>query len=356
MFLELRQLSVHYPGRAQPAVDAVSMGLARGQIGVLLGPSGCGKTTLLRTIAGLEPHSQGTLVLAGRALQADGPSVSTHARKVGMVFQDYALFPHMSVADNVAYGLHGMDREAVRERVQTVLDWVDLAGYAQRMPHALSGGQQQRVALARALAPQPDILLLDEPFSNLDVTLRERLASDVRAILKQAHTTALVVTHDQQEALAMGDMVGVMHQGRLPQWDDPYTVCHRPATRWVANFVGQGVWLPATLSQQGGRVVVDTPLGLLSDMQTCPVPSAYPGGVCDLLVRADDVLHDDDAPTKARIVRKVFRGAEFLYTLALPSGAEVLAHVPSHHDHAIGEFIGVTVSMDHVVTFAPEPA
>jgi iron(III) transport system ATP-binding protein len=207
------------------------------------------------------------------------------------------------------------------------------------------------VALARALAPQPQLLLLDEPFSNLDVDLRERLAQEVRAILKEAQTTALFVTHDQMEAFAVGDVIGVMSEGRLHQWGDAYSLYHRPATRFVAEFIGHGVFTHATLRQEGNQVVVQTPLGELTDVAELPLPCALASGECDVLLRADDIVHDDDAPVKAEIMRKSFRGSEFLYTLRLHTGETVLAHVPSHHDHKVGEWIGIRAQVDHVVTF-----
>ncbi len=281
-------------------------------------------------------------------------SLAPEERRIGMVFQDYALFPHLSVGRNVAFGIHTLPRAEQAARVAEVLQLVGLEGSEGRFAHELSGGQQQRVALARALAPRPQLMLLDEPFSNLDVDLRERLAHEVRGILKAAGATALFVTHDQLEAFAIGDVIGVMHQGALHQWDDAYTLYHRPDTRFVADFIGHGVFAPATLEQQDRGVVVHTPLGDLADLTECPLPSLYPGGECDLLLRADDIVHDDDAPVKAQILRKAFRGSEFLYTLRLASGQTMLAHVPSHHDHALGEWIGIRAQMDHVVTFARE--
>src|SRR4051812_46392743 len=328
MHLELRQLSVHYPGRPRPAVEGVSLGLRAGDIGVLIGPSGCGKTTLLRAVAGLEPLGAGEILISGQAVAGAGVNVPAERRKVGMVFQDYALFPHLDVERNVAFGLpRSVARAERRARVAEVLELVGLAGSEQRMPHELSGGQQQRVALARALAPQPRLLLLDEPFSNLDVDLRERLTHEVRSILKAAEATALFVTHDQLEAFAIGDRIGVMHQGRLHQWDETYALYHRPATRFVADFIGHGVFAQAQLEQIGEDVVVHTALGDLTDMLECPLPSAYAGGLCDVLLRADDIVHDDNAPVKAQILRKAFRGSEFLYTLKLQTGETVMAHV-----------------------------
>ena len=355
MFLALDQVGIRYPGTAasRAAVDGVSLGLAPGKIGVLIGPSGCGKTSLLRAIAGLEKLHAGRIAIDGETL-ADaetGLHQPPERRRVGMVFQDYALFPHLSVADNIAFGLRHLKRDVAQARIAEVLDLVGLAHAAKRAPHQLSGGQQQRVALARALAPSPRLLLLDEPFSSLDVDLREKLSQELRAILHESGTTALFVTHDQAEAFAVGDVVGVMHQGRLEQWDEAYTVYHRPTTRFVADFIGHGVFTSARIIEGANGPLVQTPMGELSDATECPLPSAYPQGECELLLRADDIVHDDDAPVKARIERKIFRGAEFLYTLRLASGELLLAHVPSHHDHQLGEWIGIRASVDHVVTF-----
>ena len=351
MFLEIAQLSVSYPERTRPSVDRVSLGLRAGEMGVLIGPSGCGKTTLLRAVAGLEHANAGQILLGNAVVSSSSVHVAPEARRIGMVFQDYALFPHLSVQDNISFGLHKLPRAEREARVREVLTLVGLSTSAQRYPHELSGGQQQRVALARALAPKPQLLLLDEPFSNLDVELRERLAMEVRGILKEAQTTALFVTHDQMEAFAIGDVIGVMSEGRLHQWGDAYTLYHRPATRFVAEFIGHGVFTPATLSEVNNQVVVHTPMGDLTDVAECPLPCTFAAGECDVLLRADDIVHDDDAPVKAEIIRKSFRGSEFLYTLRLKTGETVMAHVPSHHDHVVGEWIGIRAEVDHVVTF-----
>ena len=357
MFLQLDQVQVRYPGTNVPAaVTAVSLGLRRGEIGVLIGPSGCGKTSLLRAVAGLERLDAGSVridsTLLGEA--RSGAHVAPEDRRIGMVFQDYALFPHLSVAENVGFGVAHLKSTERQSRVAEVLDLVGLGQAGRSAPHELSGGQQQRVALARALAPHPRLLLLDEPFSSLDVDLRERLAQEVRGILKSLQITALFVTHDQFEAFAIGDVIGVMNLGVLEQWDDAYTLYHRPATRFVADFIGHGVFAPAQIVADSGGSIVRTPLGDLRDVQECPLPDAYPGGRCDVLLRADDIVHDDDAPVRARIERKAFRGSEFLYTLRLASGEQVMAHVPSHHDHLVGEWIGIRAQVDHVVTFARE--
>lgn len=354
MYLELQNLSATYPGLSHSAVSQVSFGLKVGEIGVLIGPSGCGKTTLLRAVAGLEPLSGGSVQLGGQEVSRAGYTLAPEQRQMGMVFQDYALFPHMDVGRNVAFGIMGLPTAQRRERVREVLALVGLEDARRRMPHELSGGQQQRVALARALAPKPQLLLLDEPFSNLDVDLRERLAQEVRTILKAAGATALLVTHDQLEAFAVGDVIGVMHQGSLQQWADAYTLYHRPATRFVADFIGHGVFAKARveLHDEDGTLHkhVVTPVGELHDISP-EVLASLPEGEVEVLLRADDIVHDDASPVLAKIVRKAFRGNEFLYTLELKTGEQVMAHVPSHHDHKLGEWIGIRAEVDHVVTF-----
>ncbi len=364
MYLEIKQLEVRYEPStpANAAVKAVSLSLAAGEIGVLIGPSGCGKTTLLRAVAGLERASSGSITIAGRAVShsQDGGGIvhlPPEERRIGMVFQDYALFPHLDVAKNVGFGLRHLEKAVRKARVLEVLELVGLVGQQHRYPHELSGGQQQRVALARALAPKPALLLLDEPFSNLDVELRERLAHEVRAILKTSGTTALFVTHDQLEAFAIGDAIGVMDHGVLHQWADAYTLYHRPATRFVADFIGHGVFATAKVENhlENGTLHkhVVTALGELHDISP-EVLESLQVGECEVLLRADDIVHDDASSVQAQIIRKAFRGSEFLYTLQLKTGESVLAHVPSHHDHQLGEWIGIRPEVDHVVTFAKQ--
>ncbi len=354
-FLSLDNLSVRYPAADVPTVDGLSLAITRGEIICLLGASGCGKTTVLRAIAGFLAPSGGSIDLAGRRIADAHRQLPPEQRQIGMVFQDFALFPHLTVAQNIAFGLQRgaarLPSQARAQRVAEVLTMVQLQDHAHQYPHELSGGQQQRVALARALAPQPALLLLDEPFSSLDVELREQLSLELRGILKGLSMTALMVTHDQREAFALSDRVGVMHCGRIEQLDRAYQVYHRPATRFVADFVGEGAFLPAQRlpanAQQPSRL--ETELGPISTIDEPQI--AADDHAIDVLLRPDDVVHDDHAPLQAQIVRKHFRGAEFLYVLRLPSGREVQALVPSHHDHAIGEAIGIRLDAQHVVTF-----
>ncbi len=332
-------------------IDGLSMSLAKGSIGCLLGPSGCGKTTVLRCIAGFEHIRSGEIRMNGIPVSTATMHVPTEKRRVGIVFQDYALFPHLSVQANVAFGLHRLPGPERRQRISQMLEVTGLQNMARRYPHELSGGQQQRVAIARAIAPQPDLLLLDEPFSNLDVGLRERLSFEVRDILKAQGSTAIMVTHDQHEAFAMADEIGVMADGRVQQWDSAYNLYHRPCNRFVADFVGQGVFLPGRVTQ-GGEVEIE--LGVLDGevRVTALVSGDKKAGLeLEVLLRPDDVVHDDTSPTKAQVLYKAFRGADILYTLRLASGANVLSLVPSHHNHSLGDFIGIRLETDHVVAF-----
>ena len=347
--------SMHQAYGDQVIVRGMSFSLSRGSIGCLLGPSGCGKTTVLRCIAGFEPLQAGCIRLDGQVVSSPEFVLPPEKRRIGMVFQDYALFPHLSVADNIVFGLHREARGERGARLHELAVMVGLGGALEKFPHELSGGQQQRVALARALAPRPELLLLDEPFSNLDVELRERLSLELREIIKVSGATALLVTHDQFEAFAIADEVGVLHEGVIQQWDSAYNLYHRPANRFIADFVGQGVFLPAKVLDPR-RVEIE--LGVLEGAipGTCLQGCERCGRGCraEVLLRPDDVVHDHASAMKAVVVAKAFRGADFLYTLQLASGDRVLSLVPSHHDHAVGETIGVRLDTEHVVAFHHE--
>ena len=343
MRLELRQLTRAYTG--EPALAGLSLTIEAGEIGCLLGPSGCGKTTALRCIAGFERPDAGEIIAGGEALVGPDCWVPPERRRIGMVFQDYALFPHLDVLDNVTFGLRGLDRARRTARAHELLALVGLEGLSRRFPDELSGGQQQRVALARALAPRPRLVLLDEPFSSLDTEVRRRLAADVRDVLKQEGATALLVTHDQQEAFTLADQIGVMRAGRLEQWDSAWRLYHSPASRFVADFVGDGAFIAGTV-QDARRVV--TEFGLVEGELTSALPA---GARVDLLLRPDDIVVDAASSLRTRILDKAFRGAQFMYTLELPSGDTVLALVPSHEDHRVGGDLGIRLEARHLVGF-----
>lgn len=341
--LDVHDVSIAYG--AAKVVRNVSLGLQPLEIGCLLGPSGCGKTTLLRAIAGFEPITSGVITLNRAVMSTPRKTVAPEQRGIGMVFQDFSLFPHLSIADNLTFGIRRYKWREQRKRVKALLALVGLPGFEKRYPHELSGGQQQRIALARALAPRPHLLLLDEPFSSLDVELRESLASEVRMILKEEGITGLLVTHDQHEAFAMADQVGVIHEGNLLQWDTAYNLYHKPANRFVADFVGQGVLLP-------GKVISDTEVETELAIIEGKVPESCKAGCgVEVLVRPDDIQHDDCSPRQATVIDRAFRGSHFLYTLRLKSGAEVLCLTPSHHDHAIGADLGIRLEIDDLVVF-----
>lgn len=343
--LQLKSLTLAYA--AKTVVSNVSFELKSGQIGCLLGPSGCGKTSILRAIAGFEPVQQGQIYLREQLVSDKQKNVPPEKRHVAVVFQDFALFPHLTVAENITFGLHGVSKTQKQQRVQELLKLVGLSGIEERFSYSLSGGQQQRVALARALAPKPELLLLDEPFSSLDAELREELAADIYKILKHEGATALMVTHDQHEAFAMADKIGVLNGGELLQWATAYELYHQPNCHFVADFVGNGVFLRGQITPEHA---IQTSLGLFP---LAANPEWRVGQYLDLLVRPDDIVHDDESERTAKVVGRAFKGAHILYELQLNHSAQekVLCLAPSHHDHKMGEIIGIRLDLEHLVLF-----
>ncbi|MBI2215663.1 MAG: ABC transporter ATP-binding protein, partial [Candidatus Rokubacteria bacterium] len=314
--LVLSRVTRRYRPDGPPAVDDLTLSIARGQILALLGPSGCGKTTTLRLIAGFDHPDAGQIKIGGRLVASgeSGSMVAPEERSVGVVFQDYALFPHLTIEENVAFGLTSLPRSERRARVRAVLDLVGLADLGRRYPHELSGGQQQRVAVARALAPAPALVLLDEPFSNLDADLRMQMRDEVEKILRSTGTTAVFVTHDQEEAFTIADQVGVLERGRLAQVASAETIYHRPATRFVAEFVGAADFLPGIVTTEG----IVTEIGIFGNTE-----QREPGEKVNVMIRPDDVTFVPRPDGEAVILRRYFRGSENLYSLGLPSGTRV---------------------------------
>jgi len=317
------------------AVDDVDLEVPTGSFTSLLGPSGCGKTTLLRIIAGLERPDHGRVEVAGRVVDAPGVHVEPEDRAVGLVFQAHALFPHLDVGRNVAFGLRDLDRPARAHRVAEVLELVGLSGLEARMPSELSGGQQQRVALARALAPRPSLLLLDEPFSSLDAALRASVREEVRAILQDAGQTALLVTHDQEEALSITDRVGVMFDGRLHQLADPETLYRQPATREVASFVGDADLLPGT---RAASFMVDTPIGRL------PTAAEVSSAAVTVVMRPENVTLRPAADGTAIVRHVTFFGHDTLVEVALEDGTSLRSRTGPGPRLERGQRVRVTVS------------
>jgi iron(III) transport system ATP-binding protein len=342
--IEIRELSLSIEGLS--ILNNISFNLGEIDIACLLGPSGCGKTSLLRCIAGFEKPNKGEVLIKGVITSKSNHHIPVEQRNIGMVFQDYVLFPHLNVTENIIFGLKNLGTKRVKERLWELIELLDLEKHINKFPHQLSGGQQQRVALARAMAPRPSVLLLDEPFSSLDIELREQLAHELRSILKQDGITTIMVTHNQLEAFAMADVIGVMIGGKLRQWDTAFNLYHMPKTSDVADFVGEGVFIPGEVIN-GEEVKTD-----IGNIKGFIPHNLEKGAKVRVLIRPDDILHDDDSEITAYVRNKVFRGAEFLYTLEMENGSYVQSLVPSHHDHPINEPIGIKLEIDHLVIFA----
>ena len=324
-----------FPHAGADALHRLDLSAERGSILALLGPSGSGKTTALRIIAGFDAPDSGAVQIDGRLVAGPGRFLRADRRNIGMVFQEYALFPHLTVAANVGFGVD--DRSLRARRVQETLALVGMTALADRMPHELSGGQQQRVALARALCPQPAVLLLDEPFSNLDEALRKQVRREVRDILKFTGATALFVTHDQDEALFMGDRVAIINHGKLQQAGEPEEIYGSPATRFVAEFIGVADFLPARYADGALR----------TDVGDVPWPDAPPGDGAELLLRPDDMDLTPAEDGQGIIMERQFLGPTYLYNVALNTGRRV--RVMQHHTHRfeVGTKVAVRIVAEH---------
>jgi len=342
--LELRSVSCAYdPSR--PAIRDISFSAREGEILCLLGPSGCGKTTILRAIAGFEPVRSGHIYLSGRVVSSPSNTVPTEERRVGMVFQEYALFPHLRVTDNIAFGLNHVPRAERTRRVEEMLRLTGLEGFERRYPHELSGGQQQRVALSRALVQNPVLLLLDEPFSNLDPDMAGRMRQEVHALLRRMKTTTILVTHDHDEAFAMADRIAVLNQGILEQMDSPELIYHLPATRFVADFVGQADFITGQIRNG----MVQSELGEFPNTL-----NSAEGSAVVVMIRPDDIHLIPNKSAEPRVIARQFRGSENLYTIRLPSGQIVHSSENSTSVYQEGTAVELRVSATHTVLFPAE--
>jgi iron(III) transport system ATP-binding protein len=333
-----------YDDAREPAVRDVSLALAPGEHVAILGASGCGKTTFLRLIAGFERVGWGRLAIDGRTVDDGGTFVPPEARRVAMVFQDLALFPHLTLEDNVAFGLAGRPRDERTRRLREMFALAALDGLERRYPHEVSGGQRQRTAVARALAPGFPLLLLDEPLSSLDPSLRADLRADLSRLMKQAGVTTLVVTHDREDALAFADRIGVMHQGRLEQVGSPRELVSRPASRAVAVALDEAWFLPAERVSGGYR----TEAGVVAAGDGAG-PAAG-----DLLLRTHDVDVVADPTASARLIDRVFRGRDDRGVVRLASGREIAAVIPSDSAVRPGDAVALRLRPRHITVFAPE--
>jgi len=347
--LELDGIAKRYG--TQEVIGDLSIAVRDGEILTLLGPSGCGKTTTLRLIAGLEEPNAGQIRLQGETVSGDGQFVPPEDRDVGVVFQDFALFPHLTARENVAFGLQDRSESERARRVDELLELVGLEAHGDHYPNELSGGQQQRIALARSLAPEPEMLLLDEPFSSLDVDLRVEMREEVRRIIKQTGVTAISVTHDQEEALSISDRVAVMNDGDIEQIDTPQEVFQQPESRFVAGFLGHASFLPGEVHGDS----VDTALGRVLRDDVHGLAHQYDGSTVDLLIRPDDVTAypADGAEADGHVVYRRYLGPTVLYRVELDSG-ETIECMHNHSDHIdLDERVAVRVTADHKLAWFP---
>ena len=365
VILQLHHISKTFSNKTTSSIDSrhtkvlddVSLTLKHGELLGLLGPSGCGKTTLLRVVAGFESISEGTVEIAGKLVSTHYSSLAAEKRNTGMVFQDYALFPHLTVAENIAFGLKNQGKKRssgifahqkvskvqIKQRVSEVLELVGLSGLEKRYPHQLSGGQQQRISLARALAPQPSLILLDEPLSNLDVQVRHRLRGEIRSILKAAGTSAIFVTHDREEALAISDRIAVMRNGKLEQIGTPEQIYLNPESRFVAEFVTQANFLPAI--RKGNFWL--TEIGAIEAVQANVImnrdeKSAKQG---DLMLRQEDIVLVADSTSKITVIERQFLGREYHYTVKTASGKRIQARTNLNKAIALGTNVSLSFNI-----------
>lgn len=343
--LTLDQVCVAYDNKR--VLENISLQLDDGEIACLLGPSGCGKTTLLRAIAGFQALQCGEISSGSKVLSTSDFTSPTENRQIGMVFQDFALFPHLSIGDNICFGIRHQSKLDKQQRLAELLELIGLVGFDERYPHELSGGQQQRVALARAMASKPRLLLLDEPFSSMDLELRSSLAREIRDILKHEGITSVMVTHDQHEAFNMADRIGVLNDGKLLQWADAQTLYHRPETAFVAHFVGKSNFLQGEVIEKGVKTVLG--ISPLSEQQVFKK-----GQQVSVLIRPEYLKLDESSSINAELISRQFRGGFCLYVLRLATGESVQVLVSSLMQHKLGDLVGLALSADHLSVFVSE--
>ncbi len=343
--IEVENLTKKYGGST--AVEDVSFKVEKGEIFAILGPSGCGKTTTLRLIAGFETPDEGEIRINKKLVAGKRVFTPPEKRNVGLVFQDYALFPHLSLRDNIIFGLKRFPEEQREKIVKTMLDFVGLKGFEKRYPYQLSGGQQQRVALARALAPCPVVLLLDEPLSNLDADMRARMRGEMFNILRNAQTTSILVTHDQEEAFSMADHVAVMNHGMIEQLGTPEEIYHSPSTRFVADFVGKADFIDGVIKDD----VVETEIGSFKNKT-----SLKNGTKVQLMIRPDDIAFNLDEKGRAVVESRQFKGEENLYSLRLDSGRILHSSRSSTLMMKEGARVGIKATPMHIVVFLGDKA
>ncbi len=327
-------------------LDNVNLKIDTGEIVSLMGSSASGKTSLIRSIAGFHNITSGVIKIDNQVIDDSNKHIDVAKRNVGVIFQDLALFPHLSVRENIYFGLNALDLDNVqkRKRAEKLENLLSIENIVNKYPNQISGGQQQRVAIARAIAPKPNLLLLDEPFSALDYELKDNLMSDIKKLIKSENITAMLITHSAEEAFKMSDKIAFISDSTITQYSDPYDIYHRPSSREIANFFGLLSYIKAKIVDSSH---VECKLGkFVSNIGQNKV-----GDEVDLLIRPDDIIHDDDSLFSAKVIEKKFQGADFLYELELKDKQKIFCYAPSHHNHEINEVIGITLDLDHLIFF-----
>ena len=325
-------------------LDDVNLKIDTGEIVSLMGSSASGKTSLIRSIAGFHNISSGTIQIDGQVVDDSIRRSDVAMRNVGVIFQDLALFPHLTVRENICFGLNNIDSTQQQHRAKKLEDLLDIENITNRYPNQISGGQQQRVAIARAIAPKPNLLLLDEPFSALDYELKDNLMSDIMKLIKSENITAILITHSAEEAFKMSDKIAFISDNTITQFANPYDIYHRPASKEIANFFGISSYIKAKITDSSHiKCILGDFVGMVDQYNK--------DAKVDLLIRPDDIIHDDDSLFSAKVTEKTFRGSDFLYELELKDGQKIFCYAPSHHNHQVNEVIGIKLDLDHLVIF-----
>ena len=325
-------------------LDDVNLKIDTGEIVSLMGSSASGKTSLIRSIAGFHNISSGTIQIDGQVVDDSIRRSDVAMRNVGVIFQDLALFPHLTVRENICFGLNNIDSTQQQKRAKKLEDLLSIENITNRYPNQISGGQQQRVAIARAVAPKPNLLLLDEPFSALDYELKDNLMSDIMKLIKSENITAILITHSAEEAFKMSDKIAFISNNTITQFANPYDIYHRPASKEIANFFGISSYIKAKITDSSHiKCILGDFVGMVDQYNK--------DAKVDLLIRPDDIIHDDDSLFSAKVTEKTFRGSDFLYELELKDGQKIFCFAPSHHNHQVNEVIGIKLDLDHLVIF-----
>jgi iron(III) transport system ATP-binding protein len=325
-------------------LDDVNLKIDTGEIVSLMGSSASGKTSLIRSIAGFHNISSGTIQIDGQVVDDSIRRSDVAMRNVGVIFQDLALFPHLTVRENICFGLNNIDSTQQQNRAKKLEDLLSIENITNRYPNQISGGQQQRVAIARAIAPKPNLLLLDEPFSALDYELKDNLMNDIMKLIKSENITAILITHSAEEAFKMSDKIAFISDNTITQFANPYDIYHRPASKEIANFFGISSYIKAKITDSSHiKCILGDFVGMVDQYNK--------DAKVDLLIRPDDIIHDDDSLFSAKVTEKTFRGSDFLYELELKDGQKIFCFAPSHHNHQVNEVIGIKLDLDHLVIF-----